>query len=94
MAWDRADPHNGGVMEGHAGQNPPGPRSAPDLVDPLTGKAYEFLTNEPDLPPGVLVELYRRRWDIEKVFDVLKTSWAKPRRGARVWNPGRRRRNF
>ncbi len=43
-------------------------------VDPVTGKAYEFLTNEPDLPPGVLVELYRRRWDIEKVFDALKNK--------------------
>ncbi len=43
-------------------------------VDPVTGKAYEFLTNEPDLPPGVLAELNRRRWEVEKVFDELKNK--------------------
>ena len=43
-------------------------------VDPLTGKACEFPTNEPGLPPGVLVELYRRRGDIEKVFAALKNK--------------------
>jgi len=36
--------------------------------------AYEFLTNEMDLPPGVLAELYRRRWEIEKVYDELKNK--------------------
>jgi hypothetical protein len=43
-------------------------------VDPVAGKAYEFLSNELDLPPGVLAELYRRRWDVEKVFDELKNK--------------------
>jgi len=43
-------------------------------VDPVTGKAYEFLINEPDLPPGVLGELYRRRWDVEKVCAELKNK--------------------
>jgi hypothetical protein len=43
-------------------------------VDPASQQAYEFLTNEPDLPPGVLVELYRRRWEVEKVFDQLKNK--------------------
>ena len=27
-----------------------------------------------DLPPGVIVELYRRRWDLEKVFDQIKNK--------------------
>jgi hypothetical protein len=75
-AWDRTDPRNGGVMEdmrvktrqGHA-------LRLICYVDSLTGKVYEFLTNEPDSPPGMLVELYRWRWDIEKVFDVLKNKW-------------------
>ena len=73
--WDRTDPRNAGVEEdmrvktraGHA-------LRLICYVDPVTGKAYEFLTNEPNLPPGVLVELYRRRWDIEKVFDALKNK--------------------
>jgi hypothetical protein len=42
--------------------------------DPLTGTVYEFLTNEPDLPPGVIVELYHRRWEAEKVFDEVKNK--------------------
>jgi hypothetical protein len=74
-AWERTDPRNDGVVadrrvktrEGHVLR----------LIcygDPLTGKAYEFLTNEPDVPPGVLGELCRRRRDIEKVFDALKNK--------------------
>ncbi len=43
-------------------------------TDPMSGEAYEFLTNEMDLPPGVLVELYRRRWEAEKVFDQIKNK--------------------
>jgi IS4 transposase len=30
-----------------------------------------------DLSSGVLVELYRRRWEIEKVFDDLKNKLKK-----------------
>jgi hypothetical protein len=41
---------------------------------PQDGKAYQFLTNAPDLPPGVIAELYRRRWEIEKVFDEIKNK--------------------
>jgi hypothetical protein len=73
--WDTSDPRNRGVQEdmwvntrdGHS-------LRLICYVDPVTGKAYEFLTNEPDLPPGVLAELYRRRWDVEKVFDELKNK--------------------
>jgi hypothetical protein len=43
-------------------------------TDPQTGEKYEFLTNEPDLPPGVIVELYRRRWEAEKTFDGIKNK--------------------
>ena len=43
-------------------------------TDPATGQAYEFLTNEMDLPAGVIAELYRRRWDVEKVFDQIKNK--------------------
>ena len=41
-------------------------------IDPVGGESYEFLTHEPDLPPGIIVELYRRRWEAEKVFDEIK----------------------
>ncbi|MCX7181005.1 MAG: transposase [Proteobacteria bacterium] len=43
-------------------------------TDPASGQAYEFLTNEMDLPAGVIAELYRRRWDVEKVFDQIKNK--------------------
>ena len=43
-------------------------------VEPATGGPYTFLTNDMDLPSGVLAELYRRRWDIEKVFDEIKNK--------------------
>ena len=73
--WNQADARNAGVLvdckvrsrEGHLLR----------LVlyqDPLTGQVYEFLTNEPDLPPGVIAELYRRRWEAEKVFDQIKNK--------------------
>ena len=43
-------------------------------TDPQTGESYQFLTNEMDLSPGVIVELYRLRWDSEKVFDEVKNK--------------------
>jgi hypothetical protein len=43
-------------------------------ADPASGQTYEFLTNELDLPAGVIAELYRRRWDVEKVFDEIKNK--------------------
>jgi hypothetical protein len=74
-SWDPSDARNQGVIadckvrsrEGHVLR----------LVmyqDAFTGKVYEFLTNEPDLPPGVIAELYRRRWEAEKVFDEIKNK--------------------
>ena len=41
-----------------------------------------YLTNDNTLPPGILVLIYKHRWDEEKVFDELKNkmeerkSWA------------------
>jgi hypothetical protein len=42
--------------------------------DVLEGVSYEFLTNEMTLPPGLIVHLYRMRWDIEKSFDEFKNK--------------------
>jgi ribosomal protein L34 len=49
-------------------------------TDPA-GQTYQFLTNDFRLPPGLLAELYRRRWEIEKVFDALKNKLG----GRRAW---------
>jgi hypothetical protein len=73
--WDTSDPRNRGVQEDRWVKTRDGHSlRLIGYVDPVTGNAYEFLTNEPDLPPGVLAELYRRRWDVEKVFDELKNK--------------------
>lgn len=75
MNWDRKDPRNHGVKHDRRVLT----RDGQELrlicfIDRRTDQAYEFLTNEKDLPPGVLAELYRRRWDVEKVFDELKNK--------------------
>lgn len=50
--------------------------------NPCDGQVYVYLTNEMTLEPGLLVLLYKTRWEIEKVFDETKTklqekkSWA------------------
>lgn len=74
-AWDRSDRRNRGVLsdwkvvtrEGHLVR-------IVTYLDRRTGEIYEFLTNEMDLPPGVIAELYRRRWEVEKVFDQVKNK--------------------
>ena len=73
--WDKSDGRNRGIIvdcqvhsrEGHA-------LRLIRYQDALSGEVYEFLTNEPNLPPGVVAELYRRRWDAEKVFDEIKNK--------------------
>jgi hypothetical protein len=73
--WDRSDPRNRGVTEDRRVMTREGLLlRIIYYTDPLSGEAFEFLTNEPDLPPGVLVELYRRRWEAEKVFDEIKNK--------------------
>lgn len=65
--WDRADPLNAGVvadelcMPSSAGVTIRRVR----FVRPDTGEEIAFITTEMTLPPGLIAELYRRRWDIE-----------------------------
>lgn len=73
--WDRSDPRHRGVTEDRRVMTREGLLlRIIYYTDPLSGEVFEFLTNEPDLPPGVLVELYRRRWEAEKVFDEIKNK--------------------
>jgi hypothetical protein len=75
LPWDKSDPRNRGVLsdrkvssrEGHL-------LRIVTYLDRQTGEIYEFLTNEMDLAPGIIAELYHRRWDIEKVFDEVKNK--------------------
>lgn len=74
-AWNRADARNRGVVSDLWVQSPAGHRlRLITFVERQSGQVFEFLTNEPDLPPGVLAELYRRRWEAEKVFDEVKNK--------------------
>ena len=72
---DRRDSRNRGVTEDRKIMTRDGHRMRIVFyTEPESGESYEFLTNEMDLPPGVIVELYRRRWDLEKVFDEVKNK--------------------
>jgi hypothetical protein len=44
--------------------------------NPCDGQVYVYLTSEMTLEPGLLVLLYKTRWEIEKVFDETKTKLA------------------
>jgi hypothetical protein len=74
--WDRADALNAGVIADELCM----PSSAGVAVRrvrfqrPDTGEEIAFLTMELTLPPGLIAELYRRRWDIEKAFDEFKNK--------------------
>lgn len=75
QAWDHGDSRNRGVQHDQWVKSPDGyTLRLIEFEDPETGDRFQFLTNEPDLPPGVLAELYRRRWEVEKVFDEIKNK--------------------
>lgn len=73
--WNPSDPRNRGVLHDQWVLSRDGHRlRLIEYRDPESGREFMFLTNEPDLPPGVLAELYRRRWEVEKVFDEFKNK--------------------
>lgn len=41
---------------------------------PDSGKVFYFISNVMDVEPGLLAHLYKMRWNIEKVYDELKTK--------------------
>lgn len=85
LEWDRTDGRNDGVTGDervHFGRD--GEFRRIRYVNPETGESYEFLTTDFHLPPGVIAQLYRLRWDIEKFFDVCENVWAEKR----AWGSG------
>jgi hypothetical protein len=85
LQWDKHHRHNQGVLSdervrfGQAGEF-----RRIRYQDPESGEIYEFLTTEFHLPPGVIAQLYRLRWDIEKFFDVCENLLAEKR----AWGTG------
>jgi hypothetical protein len=82
--FDRSDPRNSGIITDHlCGCHAHVPIRRITYNDPDSEKRFVFITNEMTLPPGVIVFLYKLRWDIEKKFDFFKNamnekkSWSK-----------------
>ena len=80
---DYSDPRNEGVHSDDLVETSAGYELRRIIyTDPRDGKQYIYLTNEKTLSAWLIVLLYKQRWDIEKVFDELKTkleeqkSWA------------------
>ena len=80
---DRTEPINQGVQSDRVVKDRRGLLVREiTFENPCDGKVYVYLTSEMTLEPGLLVLLYKTRWEIEKVFDETKTklqekkSWA------------------
>ena len=87
LDWDNKDPRNQGVIsDERVWFGEPGEFRRITYQDPETGEIYEFLTTEFHLPPGLIAQLYRLRWDIEKFFDVCENLLNEKR----AWGSGRR----
>jgi hypothetical protein len=85
LEWDQNAPPNQGVLSDERvrfGQ--PGEFRRVRYQDPETGEIYDLLTTEFHLSPGVIAQLYRLRWDIEKFFDVCENLLAQKR----AWGTG------
>lgn len=75
LDFDRNDPRNNGVLsDEQVGLSGGFLVRWITYVDPVSGKKYQFITNEMTLPPGILAFIYKKRWDIEKVYDEFKNA--------------------
>lgn len=81
--FDPNDPRNEGILSDRLVATTCGVQLRRIVyTDPRDGNTYSYLTNEITLPAGLLVLVYKHRWDIEKVFNELKSklnerkSWA------------------
>lgn len=73
LEWDRKRRSNRGVLSDERVRFAEGGEFRRiRYEDPETGEIYELLTTEFHLPPGIIAQLYRLRWDIEKFFDVCE----------------------
>jgi hypothetical protein len=85
LEWDRKDSRNQGVLSDERVRfGEPGEFRRIRYQDPESGEIYEFLTTEFHLAPGVIAQLYRLRWDIEKFFDGCENLLAEKR----AWGAG------
>ncbi len=79
---DREDLRNVGIVSDQSGGTNGGDMLRKIVyVEPATGRKFVFLTNEMKLPPGLIAFIYKKRWDIEKVFDQLKNKLMEKKHG-------------
>lgn len=78
LPYKKSDPHNYGVLSDDC----VGSANSFSMIRRITywcpesSEVMSFITNVfDDIPPGVIVYLYKRRWDIEKIFDTVKHSY-------------------
>lgn len=55
-------------------QNYPQPLRRIEYIDPQTGNALVFLTNQMHLAAATIAEIYKQRWQIELFFKALKQN--------------------
>jgi Transposase DDE domain len=85
LEWNKNDSRNLGVLSDERIRfGVPGEFRRVRYRDPESGEIYELLTTEFHLPPGVIAQLYRLRWDIEKLFDVCENLLGEKR----AWGVG------
>ena len=73
--WDRQDPRNRAVEADELCMTSAGVSVRRVVwVEPVSGEEFVFITSEMTLPPGLIAEIYRQRWDIERLFDETKAK--------------------
>lgn len=75
-AFDKNDPVNFGVISNESVGTGNGEAFRRVVYKcPDTGQTFSFVTTLPDkIRPGVIVMLYKLRWEIEKLFDTFKNK--------------------
>lgn len=76
LDFDKNDPINAGVISDEQVGNSQGTiiRKV-KYYDSISGEIFSFITNVFDVPPGVIAFLYKKRWDVEKVYDTFKNYY-------------------
>lgn len=73
--WNRNDSRNAGVVADELCMTSAGVSvRRVRWIEPVTGELFVFITSEMTLPPGLIAEIYRQRWNIERLFDETKTK--------------------
>ena len=74
-SWDKSDKRNAGVIADELCHTSTGVLvRRVRWIEPVSGEEFAFITSEFNLPPGLIAEIYRHRWDIERLFDETKNK--------------------